>query len=75
MAIIACNLQNYSAHEHLLKLKSMLNVSSKTKLKTNSTAVKGYQESLFPNGKAQDLVNNAAEQQKHRQFLSLEDKA
>jgi hypothetical protein len=30
-------------------------------LKTNSAAVKWYQESLSPNGKAQVLVNNAAE--------------
>jgi hypothetical protein len=29
MAIIACKLQKFSAHEHPLKLKSMLNVSSK----------------------------------------------
>jgi hypothetical protein len=28
MAIIACKLQKISAHEHQLKLKSMLNVSS-----------------------------------------------
>jgi hypothetical protein len=28
MAIIACKLQKFSALEHLLKLKSMLNVSS-----------------------------------------------
>jgi hypothetical protein len=28
MAIIACKLQKFSAHEHPLKLKSMLNVSS-----------------------------------------------
>jgi hypothetical protein len=29
MAIIACKLQKFSAHKHPLKLKSMLNVSSK----------------------------------------------
>jgi hypothetical protein len=28
MAIIACKLLKFSAHEHLLKSKSMLNVSS-----------------------------------------------
>ncbi len=28
VAIIACKLQKFSAHKHLLKLKSMLNVSS-----------------------------------------------
>jgi hypothetical protein len=44
-------------------------------LKTNSAAVKGYQESLSPNEKAQVLVKNAAEQQKHQQSLSLEDKS
>jgi hypothetical protein len=37
----------------------------KQKLKTNSAVVKRYQESLSPNGKAQVLVKNGAEQQKH----------
>ncbi len=37
----------------------------KQNLKTNFTAVKQYQDSLSPDGKAQILVNNAAEQQKH----------
>jgi hypothetical protein len=32
-AIIVCKLQKFSAHEHLLKLKSMLNVSSNKKRK------------------------------------------
>jgi hypothetical protein len=36
----------------------------KQNLKTNSAAVKRYQESLSPNGKAQVLVKNGAEQQK-----------
>ena len=43
-------------------------------LKSNSAAVKWYQESLSPNGKAQVLVKNGAEQQKHQQSLSPEDK-
>ncbi len=43
-------------------------------LKTNSAAVKQYQESLFPNGKAQVLGKNCAEQQKYWQPLSPEDK-
>jgi hypothetical protein len=37
----------------------------KQNLKTNSAAVKWYQESLFPNMKAQVLTKNGAEQQKH----------
>ncbi len=37
----------------------------KQNLKTNSEAVKWYQESLSPNGKAQVLVKNGAKQQKH----------
>jgi hypothetical protein len=36
-----------------------------TKFETNSAAVKHYQESLSPNGKAQVLVKHAAEQQKY----------
>ncbi len=43
-----------------------------TKLETNSAAVKGYQESLSPNGKDQVLVKNGAEQQKHQQSVSPE---
>jgi hypothetical protein len=37
----------------------------KQNLQTNYAAVKGYQESLSPNRKAQVLVKNAAEQQKY----------
>ncbi len=37
----------------------------KQNLKTNSAAVKRYQESISPNGKAQVLVKNGAKQQKH----------
>jgi hypothetical protein len=33
-------------------------------LKTNSAAVKRYQESLSPNGKAQVLINNSVAHQK-----------
>ncbi len=36
----------------------------KQNLKTNSAAVKQYQESLPPNGKAQVLVNDSAAHQK-----------
>jgi hypothetical protein len=42
----------------------------KQSLKTNSAAAKWYQESLSPNGKAQVLVKNGAEQQKQRQSFS-----
>jgi hypothetical protein len=43
-------------------------------LKTNSAAVKWYQESLSPNGKAQISVKKGAKQQKQQQSLSPEDK-
>jgi hypothetical protein len=43
-------------------------------LKTNSAAVKRYQESLSPDEKAQILIKHAAEQQKYQQSLSQEDK-
>ena len=46
----------------------------KQNLKTNSAAVKQYQESLSSNGKAQVLVKHATEQQKYQQSLSPEDK-
>ncbi len=46
----------------------------KHNLKTNSVAVKWYQESLSPNKKAQVLVTHAAEQQNYGQSLSLEKK-
>ncbi len=45
----------------------------KQNLKTNSAAVKQYQQSLSPNGKAQVLIKHAAEQQKYQQSLSPED--
>jgi hypothetical protein len=45
----------------------------KQNLKTNSAAVKRYQESLSPNGKAQVLIKHAAEQQKYQQSLSPEE--
>ncbi len=47
----------------------------KQNLKTNSAAVKQYQESPSPGGKAQVLVQHNAEQQKYQQSLSPEDKA
>jgi hypothetical protein len=37
----------------------------KQNLKTNSAAVKKYQEFLLPDGKAQILVKHATEQQKY----------
>ncbi len=46
----------------------------KQNLKTNSAAVKQYQESLSPDKKAQVLVKNLAEQQNYRQSLSPEEK-
>ncbi len=46
----------------------------KQNLKTNSAAVKQYQESLSPDNKVQVLVTHAAEQQNYRQSLSPEKK-
>jgi hypothetical protein len=46
----------------------------KQNLKTNSAAVKQYQESLSPDKKAQVFVKHVAQQQNYRQFLSLENK-
>ncbi len=46
----------------------------KQNLKTNSAAVKQYQESLSPNEKAQVLVTHATEQQNYGQSLSPESK-
>ncbi len=46
----------------------------KQNLKTNSAAVKRYQESLSPEKKAQVLVKYVAEQQNYLQFLSPENK-
>jgi hypothetical protein len=43
-------------------------------LKTNSAAVKRYQESLSPDKKAQVLVKHVAEQENYRQSLSTEKK-
>ncbi len=45
-----------------------------TNLKTNSAAVKPYQESLSPDKKAQVLLNRVTEQQNYRQSLSPEKK-
>jgi hypothetical protein len=52
MAMIACKLQKFSAHEHPLKLKKHAECFFKQNLKTNSAAVNQYQESLSPDGKA-----------------------
>jgi hypothetical protein len=46
----------------------------KQNLKTNSAAVKRYQESLSPDEKARVLVINSAAHQKQRQSLSPESK-
>jgi hypothetical protein len=46
----------------------------KQNLKSNSAAVKGYQESLTPNKKAQVLVNNTDTHRKQRKSLSHEKK-
>jgi hypothetical protein len=46
----------------------------KQNLKTNSAAVKRYQESLSPDKKAQVLLKNVTEQQHSRQSLSPEKK-
>jgi hypothetical protein len=74
MAIIACKLQKFSAHKHPLKLKKHAECFFKQNLKNTSAAVKQYQESLSPNGKARVMVKHAAQQQKYQQFLSPEDK-
>ncbi len=74
MAIIACKLQKFSALEHMLKLKSMLNVSS-NKIWKQILQQWNDIESLFPDVKAQILVENATEQQKYQQSLSPEYKA
>jgi hypothetical protein len=47
----------------------------KQNLKTNSAAVKRYQDSLSLDEKAQVLVKHAAQQQNYSQSLSPEDKA
>jgi hypothetical protein len=46
----------------------------KHNLKTNSAAVKRYQESLSPDKKAQVLVKHDTEQQNYQQSLSTEKK-
>jgi hypothetical protein len=46
----------------------------KQNLKTNSAAVKRYQESLSPDKKTQVLVNDSAAHQKHRQSLAHKNK-
>ena len=46
----------------------------KQNLKTNSAAVKRYQESLSPDKKAQVLLKNVTEQQNYCQSLSPEKK-
>ncbi len=56
------------------QLKKHAECFFKQNLKTNSAAVKWYQESLFPNEKAKILVKHAAEQQKYQQSLSPENK-
>ncbi len=43
-------------------------------VKTNSAAVKRYQESLLPNKKAKILITNVAEQKNYQQSLSLKKK-
>ena len=70
MAIIACKLEKFSALEHLLKLKSMLNVFLQTKFENKFCS----SQMVSPNGKAQVLVKNGAEQQNYCQSLSPEKK-
>ncbi len=57
------------------QIKKHAECFSKQNLKTNSAAVKWYQESLSSNERAQVLVKHAAEQQQYQQSLSPEDKA
>jgi hypothetical protein len=72
MATIALQLPKFLALEHQLKSKSMLNVIFYfgQNVKTNSAAVKRYQEFLSSKKKAQVLVTHAAEQQNYQQSLS-----
>ncbi len=49
---------------------AQLHLNFKQNLKTNSAAVKQYQESLSPDEKAQVLVTHATEQQNYQQSLS-----
>ncbi len=69
MAIIACKLQKFSAHEHTLKLKSMLNVSSKKNWKQILQQLNDIESLSLPMGK-----HKSFEQQNHQQSLSPEDK-
>ncbi len=47
----------------------------KQNLKTNTAAVKWYQESLSPDKKVKVLVKHAAKQENYQQSLSPEDEA
>ncbi len=51
----------FSSTWTLAQIKKHAKFFFKQKLKTNSVAVKQYQESLSPNGKAQVLVKHAAD--------------
>jgi hypothetical protein len=58
----------------LPQIKKHVECFFKQNLKTNSAAVKLYQESLSPDRKEQVLVKHDTEQQKYQQFLSPENK-
>ncbi len=75
MAIIACKLQKVLSPWTPAQIKKHAECFFKQNLKTNSAAMKQYQESLSPDKKAQVLVKNLAEQQSYRQSLSPEKKS
>ncbi len=71
-------MQEYEKYSNnCMQIAKVLSTQTPAQMKKHaeSAAVKQYWESLSPNGKAQVLVKNAGEQQKHQQSLSLEDKA
>jgi hypothetical protein len=56
------------------QIKKHAECLSRQNLKTNSVAVKQYQESLSPDKRAQVLITHVAEQQNYQQSLSPEKK-
>ncbi len=74
MAIIACKFARVLSTRTPAQIKKHAECFFKQNLKTNSAAVKQYQESLSPNKKAQVLVNNSAAHQKQQLSISPENK-
>ncbi len=71
MAIIACKLQKVLSTQTPAQIEKHAECFFKQNLQTNFAAVKGYQESLSSNEKAQVLVKHAAEQQTYQQLFHL----